>query len=454
MNENRLIAVNQKINPAINQIELSQIELRELKPHDLKKLVLQSSRNPQNTEFLLKLSRHLWDTGLYKELLDLIPVSTPENLESVLRLQCQCLLRQAFAEGTLIKRLIPVALSYAAFLDQYQKESLLENIDQLVAAKNNKALAEYYLLNKNIYDVLHAKLSSKNDPLYLLLPETVMQLDVKFKKKIQVELAAQSSSSAIYYAEGGHYIFLAEGEFSASVEARNKKLISDEINAIIEIILIFKKEKKIIQHLKPHLKQLSISESAQSILVSNIRRYAHEKHTTANENKLRAVATELADLAELLKELIDMSMTSTYFNRVEFCYLDLRTLVIKLIPQEVNPALVFEVLNFIKKLMGTLFAPDVTKKLADLRHQLLQVLFLSCLKKGDVQTVFKILDSSFKEEFYDILIKDVDEFRDDVKKYRMYSDETNAHAQFYKEVLSNYKLQKRRIKDLNQIIKY
>ncbi len=269
-----------KVDPmSIEPMKIEQLQsgsMDHLKSHDLRKLK-QAAQAPGAQELRVFLAQQLWNRKQYKEISDLCPslaLNEMSELEAVLRLQCQLLFRQAFENEGSIKRLIPLAFSYAAFLLPEHMEILISSLKKLVQTSDKLNLKKYFEAHNRLWKQVHAAVQNTNSnksPLLLLNPEILAQLMPKEKASlINAEvisiLKKANSDEVIYYLTGGFYLLLAEGEYLAEIESRPRQLMSVELNLRIDLILAMKSKKKWKQAIRPLMRSIAASEPAQALL--------------------------------------------------------------------------------------------------------------------------------------------------------------------------------------------
>lgn len=205
--------------------------------HDLRKLILYSRAHPEDLPLKHCLTRGLWDLEQYKDIYELLPPISTTSLRVSLELHSKILFRMALSDSSAIKRLIPIAISYAASLGQDQRNSILELLEGLIEVRNDDSLKQYFKLHIDLekVDSESRKLSPKG-----LKTEFFLSPELAYKLKINHEFInlqkTHSKYGKWYYLEGGHFILLAECRYFSEVDSRNRAVISKEVNCMIDFV--------------------------------------------------------------------------------------------------------------------------------------------------------------------------------------------------------------------------
>jgi hypothetical protein len=371
--------VQQSIDAIINQGSLAV-----LKGSDRQRWIRYSLENPKDLRFRTFLLENFWQKGNFKDVLDLLPPIGEQNLELALKWHTQAHLRMAIDGGS-VKKLIPMAISYAAFLPENLKSALLRLVETLVRSRNSSPLVEYFETHLEIAKLVREKIAVSVgycDPKLTISPEILAKCFPETSRILNQSLSP--SPIADYFAPGGYLLLLYKGEFFN--ETPEVGGISDDIKFRLDLVRVLHRKGRLENELKPYLILIRRSTRTQIALVSELlQRYSE---ILTEESRISGAKKELSSVALFLGDLI----TNTDNAQSSFRGLANHDGNPKLISEQLEPTLRL----FTLQLQSALVTADIEK--------INNPMIVSCLNYNLQQSTPKEYTEKFEKEYIRIIV--------------------------------------------------
>jgi len=339
--------------------------------------------NPKDWRFRSFLLENFWLRGNFKDVLDILPPISEQNLELVLKWHTQTHLRLAI-EGGSVKKLIPVAISYAEYLPESFKSALLRLVENLIRSRNSSPLVDYFETHLEIAKQVREKIVASAgycDPKLTLSPEILAKYFPDTLSLLNQSLSP--SLMADYFAPGGYLLLLYKGEFFN--EAPEVGGISDDIKFRLDLVRALHRNGRLENELKPYLNLIRQSKRAQTALISELsRRYSEFLN---DESRISGAKKELLSVALFFGDLI----TNTDKAQLSFRGLANHDGGPKFISEQLEPALRL----FMLQLHSALVAAEVEK--------FNDPMIMACLKYNLQRPTPKEYAERFEKEYYRVI---------------------------------------------------
>lgn len=445
----------------VSKLTAQGIQLRNLPNSQWREWTQESRRRPEDHRLRKFLLEGLWDIEQFKEVLELLPPlqegPSPESLESGLRWRTQTLFRLAFKGTSFVKRLIPVAISYSSYLGETESAAILQLLNDLVQSRDDKVLFQYHQLvlsvSKGVRQALQ-NLQIPFSPRLLLSPELAAGLGTEPREEIFNILKECSSPFMNYYAVGGNLLLLAEGGFFSEVPGQERKLISEEVSFQLDVIGGFRTLRTLARVLRPHLKYITATTSAQTHLANKIHRFFEELKTENGKPHGKEALKAMADVYEYLTELIEFisKIRGVLTPALALAYLESHISYYETGKVKLNIPMLEALLVMAEKLDEPPIGPQYLPKLVTIKCKIEELFAKLCLQKLDLKNLSRVLSSKRKNEFKAICLEYVDQFlRDCLGKSP--DSKFLERAEFCLQISVIFKPQKERQKTLKVIVK-